>query len=466
MPAVKAYFRALPYQEVAAALETVDGSKASKAAKLCLRFLVLTAARSGEVRSATWAEVDFEAREWRIPGERMKGGREHRVPLSDAALAVLERVRGVDDLSGLIFPSPLRPGRPLSPMTLTKILRDRGRADRATVHGFRSTFRDWCAETGKPRANRGGGLGAHRGRCRGGLLSERPARAAPGAREPVGGVPDRGRGQGSEVPCVTWTPSPLDTEGPDGAQRRLPVLSCDQQELVTRASADQHVGTRAPGSAHRANKPVEFRTAGRTLGANLAKIQPIGLTTIRVPCEGFAHARDSRFSTRRHCCRTLLQCLWNGGQDALGQRSPVGLGACHRARDGLRSFRCARTYNSERGPKQLSLGCGQSAQQQVFADAYSFQDLYRQWTSYETAIYHDPAELVVLRSDSLTLCEKHDISCPGTNETTDGLWRTLLLNLIAASRRGDLKKARGLLAAIKSQPMEVEPRGVGQRIGL
>ena len=100
------------------------------------------------------------------------------------------------------------------------------------------------------------------------------------------------------------------------------------------------------------------------------------------------------------------------------------------------------------------------------ADAYSFQDLYRQWTSYETAIYHDPAELVVLRSDSLTLCEKHDISCPGTNETTDGLWRTLLLNLIAASRRGDLKKARGLLAAIKSQPMEVEPRGVGQRIGL
>ena len=151
MPAVNEHFRALPYQEVAAALESVDGSKASKAAKLCLRFLILTAARSGEARCATCAEVDFEAREWRIPGERMKGGREHRVPLSDAALAVLERVRGVDDGSGLIFPSPLRPGRPLSPMTLTKIPRDRGLADRATVHGFRSTFRDWCAETGKPR---------------------------------------------------------------------------------------------------------------------------------------------------------------------------------------------------------------------------------------------------------------------------------------------------------------------------
>ena len=139
MPAVKAHFRALPYQEVAAALETVDGSKASKAAKLCLRFLILTAARSGE------------AREWRIPGERMKGGAGHRVPLSDAALVVLERARALDDGSGLIFPSPLRPGRPLSPMTLTKILRDRGLAEWATVHGFRSAFRDWCAETGKPR---------------------------------------------------------------------------------------------------------------------------------------------------------------------------------------------------------------------------------------------------------------------------------------------------------------------------
>ena len=151
MPAVKAHFRALPYQEVAAALETVDGSKASKAAKLCLRFLILTAARSGEARGANWVEVDSEAREWRIPGERMKGGREHRVPLSDAALAVLERARGVEDGSGLIFPSPPKPGRPLSPMTLTKILRDQGLAERGTVHGFRSSFRDWCAETGKPR---------------------------------------------------------------------------------------------------------------------------------------------------------------------------------------------------------------------------------------------------------------------------------------------------------------------------
>ena len=112
MPAVKAHFRALPYREVAAALETVDGSKATRAAKLCLRFLILAVAQSGEARGATWVEVDGEAREWRIPGERIKGGAGHRVPLSDAALAVLERARALDDGSGLIFPSPLKPGRP------------------------------------------------------------------------------------------------------------------------------------------------------------------------------------------------------------------------------------------------------------------------------------------------------------------------------------------------------------------
>ena len=149
MPAVKAHFRSLPYQDIAAALRTVEGSKASLAAKYAMRFLVLTAARSGEVREARWSEVD--GRVWKIPGERMKQGTEHRVPLSGAAMRVLEQARGLDDGSGLIFPSPMRVGRPLSNMSLTKLLRDNGLADRATVHGFRSSFRDWCADTGKPR---------------------------------------------------------------------------------------------------------------------------------------------------------------------------------------------------------------------------------------------------------------------------------------------------------------------------
>lgn len=150
-PAVKEHLRSLPYRDVPDALATVDASRASLFARLCLRFTVLTAARSGESRGATWEEIDLDAREWRIPARRMKSGVEHRIPLSDAALSVLARARPLRKDSDLIFPSPVRRGRPLSDMALTKLLRDTGLAERATVHGFRSSFRDWCAETGQPR---------------------------------------------------------------------------------------------------------------------------------------------------------------------------------------------------------------------------------------------------------------------------------------------------------------------------
>ena len=151
MPAVKANLRAMPYGEIAATLDTIDASNSSLSAKAALRFTILTAARNGEVRGATWDEIDIEGRQWRIPGLRMKTGAEHRVPLSDAAMAVLEQVRPLCDDAGLVFPSPTKSGKPLSDMTLTKVLRDAGLADRTTVHGFRSSFRDWCADTGKPR---------------------------------------------------------------------------------------------------------------------------------------------------------------------------------------------------------------------------------------------------------------------------------------------------------------------------
>ena len=146
MPTVKEHHRALPYREVKAALATVEASQASLAVKLCFRFTVLTAARSGEAREAVWSEIDFDAREWRIPGTRMKSGTEHRVPLTDAAMAVLEQARALKNDSDLVFPSPLKPGRPLSNMTMTKLLRDVKLADRATVHGFRSAFRTWASE--------------------------------------------------------------------------------------------------------------------------------------------------------------------------------------------------------------------------------------------------------------------------------------------------------------------------------
>lgn len=153
MPKVKAHLRALPYVEVPSALDLIEGSRSSLAARSCLRFLILTAVRSGTARGTLWEEIDADAREWRIPGSRMKSGAPHRVPLSDAALAELAAVEPVSDGSGLVFPSPARPGLPMSDMTLTKLLRDTGLAERTTVHGFRSAFRDWAAErTNAPHA--------------------------------------------------------------------------------------------------------------------------------------------------------------------------------------------------------------------------------------------------------------------------------------------------------------------------
>ena len=146
MPKVKAHLRALPYQEVGPALKTVDASQTSPASKHCLKFLVLTAARSGEARGATWDEIDLKGATWTIPGSRMKAGVEHRVPLSDRALEELMLAHKLEDGSGLCFPSPLRPGRMLSDMTMTNILRKSGLADRATVHGFRTSFKTWTME--------------------------------------------------------------------------------------------------------------------------------------------------------------------------------------------------------------------------------------------------------------------------------------------------------------------------------
>lgn len=107
-----------------------------------LEFTILTAGRSGEVRGATWDEIDFEARVWTVPAERMKAGKEHRVPLSESAIKLLNDLPRMEDFN-LVFPPP-RGRNPLSDNTLTKVLKDMEVP--VTAHGFRSTFRDWCAE--------------------------------------------------------------------------------------------------------------------------------------------------------------------------------------------------------------------------------------------------------------------------------------------------------------------------------
>lgn len=133
---------ALPYREVPAFmadLKTREGNGAR-----ALEFAILTAARSGEVRGATWSEIDFDARLWTVPAGRMKAGREHRVPLSKQAIALLRRFPSNQRGDALVFEGA-REDSPLSDMSLTAVLRRMGRGD-VTAHGFRSTFRDWCAE--------------------------------------------------------------------------------------------------------------------------------------------------------------------------------------------------------------------------------------------------------------------------------------------------------------------------------
>ena len=143
----KEHHRALPYCEVPAALHRVSLSTAYPATKLAFRFLVLTAARSGEVRGADWTEIDWDQRMWTVPAKRMKAGREHRVPLSEQSLAALRDAWTLGSGEGLMFPA--KEGGQMSDMIFTALLR-RLKVD-SVPHGFRSSFRDWCAETGVAR---------------------------------------------------------------------------------------------------------------------------------------------------------------------------------------------------------------------------------------------------------------------------------------------------------------------------
>jgi integrase len=115
---------------------------------LALRFIILTAARAGEAVGATWSEIDLDEAVWAIPGARMKTGRIHRVPLSNEAVAILRKLAKLRT-GAHVFSGPV--GRPLSVRSLSRALRKVGET-KATVHGFRSTFRDWAAErTNVPR---------------------------------------------------------------------------------------------------------------------------------------------------------------------------------------------------------------------------------------------------------------------------------------------------------------------------
>lgn len=129
---------ALPYRDIGQFM--VDLRTQAGVAALALEFTILTAARTGETLLAQWGEFDLTEKVWIVPAERMKAGREHRVPLSDTVVDLLESLPCEGDL---VFPG--MKGRPLSNMSMAAVLKRMGR-DGVTVHGFRSTFRDWAAE--------------------------------------------------------------------------------------------------------------------------------------------------------------------------------------------------------------------------------------------------------------------------------------------------------------------------------
>jgi integrase len=133
---------ALPYQQIPDLMKQLAGLNRPSVSSMALRFAILTAARTGETIGAVWDEFDLEAKQWTRPAERMKGDREHKAPLSDAALAIVEAMKKVRT-SKYVFPG-WREKQPLSDMAMLECLR--GLRPGFTVHGFRSSFKDWAGE--------------------------------------------------------------------------------------------------------------------------------------------------------------------------------------------------------------------------------------------------------------------------------------------------------------------------------
>ena len=138
---LKTHFKALPFADLAAAIERVKGTEAHWSTKAAFQFICYTACRSGEVRQAEWSEINLDCGTWTIPAFKMKNSREHRVPLTGAALAVLEGARERTGGEGLVFPS--QRGHVMTDSTVSKLLRENG--IETTPHGVRSSFRDWAA---------------------------------------------------------------------------------------------------------------------------------------------------------------------------------------------------------------------------------------------------------------------------------------------------------------------------------
>lgn len=143
-PATRKHHSALPYAEVPQFIQVLQESGAGLPLKLSFEFMILTATRTSEVLRAKWGEIDLKAKTWRVPADRMKAGREHRIPLTPRCLEILEAAKQIADGGRYVFPGK-GPKHPLSNMSFLMWLRRTDRSD-ITPHGFRSSFRDWASE--------------------------------------------------------------------------------------------------------------------------------------------------------------------------------------------------------------------------------------------------------------------------------------------------------------------------------
>ncbi len=139
--------RSLHHSQVSAAIRTIENTRAHWATIAAFKLLTLTAARSGEVRNATWDEIDLNTQVWTIPARRTKTGRRLRIPLSTAAIDILNQVHHRTNGVGLVFPTAR--GNVMSDATMSKLCKENNIG--CVPHGMRSSFRDWCSDTGTPR---------------------------------------------------------------------------------------------------------------------------------------------------------------------------------------------------------------------------------------------------------------------------------------------------------------------------
>ena len=258
-----AHMVAVPHSEVPAAVRKIRETRKHWALPAVVEFVILTGVRSGEATGATWQEIDFESQTWTVPGARMKVRKPHTVPLSDRAIEILETARAQGNGSPLIFPSA-RGGKEMKSQVIVRFIKSLG-ID-ATVHGFRSSFRDWCSDNGIVREVAEAALahtvkGVEGAYARSDLLDRRRPTMEAWSRHVAGT-------EGETVIDFTAAPHGVATEYRNGRPSTATARSTRAARTATGATRAARTATRATRGAHTAlisGRRADFR--GDPLGS-------------------------------------------------------------------------------------------------------------------------------------------------------------------------------------------------------